>query len=333
MIFNVIRNKGDWEKALLIAEYDFNHTWDYISAFSVEDGFEPVLFKLELSSEILLMPLIERSIGGSEYYDLVSAYGYGGAIFSKNTRSHVLLYTSLLDKLSQLNYVSLFTNNHPLLPFSDYSGESASEVVFASLSSGYDCILKNMRKVHRRDIKNSINKGMTVSISTSIPDLDNFKSIYEKTMKNLNAGGFYFFSDEFYLKLINTSEFETRIWTVMYEGKSISSALIIRCGDYSQYFLSGTDPEFYNLYPNKLLLASSMERLCDEGCKYFLLGGGVSGSRDGLFDFKYGFTRKTSKLYQCKEILNAQEYERLSSDWKSKNNINLNNHYFPQYRA
>ena len=49
------------------------------------------------------------------------------------------------------------------------------------------------------------------------------------------------------------------------------------------------------------------------GYKYLHLGGGLGAEKDGLFNFKFGFSKKTINFYLFKMVVDIDTYKKLSN--------------------
>ncbi|PPL14804.1 hypothetical protein UN63_14615 [Oceanisphaera arctica] len=182
------------------------------------------------------------------------------------------------------------------------------------------------RSNHKRDI-NKLNKlGVVCCFDNDESKLDEFIDNYDSTMNSLNASDFYFFSKDYYLKLIYSTDFETRLYSCLYNGEVICSGFFVFFEDVVQYHLGGTRSEFYHLSPTKMMFDKVRKDAIELGCKYFCLGGGLGGRNGSLFNFKLGFSKHTEEFRIIKLILDEREYRDLSS------HVMNDDLFFPQYR-
>jgi lipid II:glycine glycyltransferase (peptidoglycan interpeptide bridge formation enzyme) len=149
-------------------------------------------------------------------------------------------------------------------------------------------------------------------------------------MKDLNAGDYYFFDDAYYDSLINSSDFEVKIYNVWLNEIKVCSGMFVFCDDIVQYHLSGTLPEYKALAPTRMLIDQARKDATALGYKYLHLGGGLGGGRDSLFNFKYGFSKNSIEFYVFKMITNTNAYKKLS--YLSETDTIPESGYFPLYR-
>lgn len=334
----IIKDKESWLNCINHYDHDFYHTWDFHCLSKNNSEGEPILFYLEKSGESVVFPLLERNIIETDYKDLTSVYGYPGPLFStSDTVIQNALLNSLLEQISKLGYISIFSRLHPII-----NGDSLNfsvnlgDVVYFDLTQSIEAIYASMRKVHRRDVRKLKQSDLVLKKHDHITDvgISEFKYIYDTTMDQLQARDYYYFDEEYYKRLVNSEEYSTSIYTVYSEGKAISSAMMIRTGHFGQYYLSGTLPDFYKENSTKLILACTMEDMHQAGLKYFILGGGVGAEKDSLFDFKYGFGRNMAPFNVMKQILDQTKYEEFVKNHFEKLGIKNQDdiQFFPLYR-
>lgn len=340
MLFEVIRDSKHWTKLVNRFEHDLYHTWDFHSLSHMNNEGVPVLFSLEYDSNTIVFPLLEREVPGEDKKDLISVYGYPGPLFSvDNTQTQNLLLNKLFEKIAELGYVSLFSRMHPIINKNAIEhSTSLGDIVYFDFEDNIDDIYAAMRKVHRRDIRKLKISELALKIHRHVSSehISEFKHIYNLTMDKLDADDYYYFDQGFYEKMFASDGFQASLYTVYSEDKAIASAIMIQTDTFGEYHLSGTLPEFYREHPMKLILGCAMEEMHSMGLKYFILGGGVGSTRDSLFDFKYGFTRRSTSFSIMKKVFDQIIYNKLSEKHFKALNMNAESieqvNYFPLYR-
>lgn len=115
----------------------------------------------------------------------------------------------------------------------------------------------------------------------------------------------------------------------IFEGKYISSSLVVHHGEYVHYHLTGNDPEYYHLAANSLILHEACRWGTENGKKEIHLGGG----NDVVIRFKKGFTKtQPLKLLMGKRIRNQEIYDELVAI-REETVGTLNRDFFPLYRG
>ena len=340
MPFHIIKDSQLWRTEVNVFEHDFYHTWDFHYLSSLNREGSPVLFKFQDDQHTVVFPLLEREIAGEQYKDLVSVYGYPGPLFSiEDPDVQNELFNKLIGHIEELGYVSLFSRLHPLLNQTPLDNTLAlGDVVYFDLNDSLDEIYAAMRNNHRRDIRKLEKSELTVQQydQPSKGQILEFKHIYDLTMDKLGAVDYYFFDEDFYRNKLESTDYKVTLFTAYLEEQAIASAMMIQTGGFCEYHLGGTLPEFYKIHPMKLIFNSALEAMHKNGLTHFVLGGGLGSQRDSLFEFKYGFSRKTAPFSIMRKIFNPAIYQELSK--KRFKTLNLSSEqqeeigYFPLYR-
>ena len=294
---------------------------------------------IESESNKAYFPLIKREIDNTEYFDLITPYGYGGIAFSHAAtdefKNNVL--PVLYQYLEKTNCVSLFLRLHPLLN----SGLDESAYIFengttlaVNLDSSFDEIKKNYSSGHRYDLKKSLkNEGISVVDDLNFEYFDQFIKIYTETMRLLNASDFYFFNNDYFYSLKEQLGNQLKLVVVKLDNVVIGASLFMLHNSIIQYHLSGTTSEGRNNQPSKLILDRMIEWGTANNYKYLHLGGGVGGAKDLLYKFKKGFSATEFEFSTVRMITNSSVYNNLCKALNySKEEICNVSDFFPLYR-
>lgn len=327
----VIRDGAAWRAALdRCIRYDFCHTWDF-HAISRDNGEgSPVLFLVDGGDCGLLLPLLEHEIPETDWLDLTSVYGYPSPLVYGalgNDARVLALWHELLQFLRDQGYVSLFSRGHPILTPPALRGpyyKPIGDVVYIDCSLTEEGQVSQYRRNHRQDIRKLKARGVVCTHGTESDLLDEFRAIYEKTMRSLGANDYYFFSDAYYDGLLSATDFRATIWVAECDGMALSAGFLIYCGEFAQYHLSGTDPDYYKLAPSKLLIDQARSAATRDGKAYLVIGGGYHNREDSLLNFKRGFSDHAGSFYVAKIILDETRYRALYEGPEAE--------FFPAYR-
>ena len=335
--FKVLTTKNDWLNELRNFKSDWYHSWSYHEMAIRRNQGKPIFFVMNNNiNERIAIPFLLRDIqGDSKYKDMTSVYGYPGFLFSNfNSKK---LYDTFIERLKiwsiENNVVSIFSRlNSLLIDAKDLKNcSSCGETVVVNLKLDEDKQKAFYRSVHRNLLRRLEKNGFKSDWSNSQKSIDDFKSIYKKNMINLNANSYYFFDNSYYSELLNSDEFEARIYNVWYDKLKVCSGLFIYKDDIVQYHLSGTLKNFKKSSPTLMLIDQARRDAAKLKFKYLHLGGGFGGQKDGLFNFKYGFSKKSIKFYFFKIITNINAYKKLSN--LSASMPLTDQGYFPLYRS
>ncbi len=313
-----ITNKIEWKSALKNMKHDWYHTWDYHKvAFDNDEGV-PTLLYVELPNINLAIPLLIRKID-ENWNDATSVYGYPGIIFNKPPSEYEFncFFEELNNWAKVNNIVSIFSRLNSCIEVNIDeqvpSIENKGETVVIDLRISLD----EQRSKYRKNYRNLINKlnkeGYTCTWSNTDKDKIDFIEIYNETMKSLGAQEYYFFSQNYYDELFTAEDFDVKIYNCHLDGVKVCSGLFVYCDDIVQYHLSGTVSEYKKIAPTRLMIDTVRKDATKLGYKVFHLGGGTTGTRDSLFDFKFGFSKSAINFKVLKLITNREKYAELSN--------------------
>ena len=180
---------------------DIYFTEEYVKLYE-DDNSEAVCLVISEEKNILLMPFIRRAVFDS-YYDFESAYGYGGPI--TNTDNSVWIQNALkksIKYLKNMGFVAGFTRFHPVLKTADLCRDNFTVIddrftVSINTEENADSIWTNqIISKNRNMIRKAEKNGLTFEADYEFKELDAFISLYNTTMKRLEADEFYFFDDK-----------------------------------------------------------------------------------------------------------------------------------------
>jgi len=263
------------------------------------------------------------------FYDLETAYGYGG--FLTNTNDAPFIKKAMMEyenKCLSENVISEFIRFHPFNKFHVDHGQYLDfkvhdrDVVVIDLS--HDAMSSYKKKV-RSQVRKSL---QNIEIIES-DNLEKFIELYEATMRKNNAEEFYFFTNQYYQNLIQLKQ--AALFEVRYEGNVIAMAFFLFGEEIAHYHLSANTDESYKLNSNYALIHALFEASRKMKKKYFMLGGGSTPkSDDPLLKFKKKFSQKMVPFYIGGKIYNNSVYEKYCELWGSQSELKVK--YFLKYR-
>lgn len=332
MKLTIIRDEVAWRGALTRCDtHDFYHTWDFhiISKCNAEGS--PVMFIVEENGGGILIPLLERVISGTNWMDLTSVYGYPSPLIygmSGKSEKVLRLWDTALTFMKKQGYVSLFARGHPMLTpeiLRDKYYEPIGKIVYVDCSKTEMEQVHGYRRNHRQNIKKLRDLGFQCVRGEGEDSLRKFREIYEITMAAVGASDYYIFPEKYYSDLLLAKDFNAEIWFAEWENKIVATGLLVCCGDFMQYHLSGTNPNYYKLAPSKLLIDDARSRATTRNKAYFVIGGGYKNRSDSLLNFKMGFSDRVGSFFVARIVLDEKRYQELSQGRKTD--------FFPAYRA
>ena len=285
------------------------------------------------------LPLLKRKVDNTDYFDLITPYGYGGIAFSHFVTDEFKknILSTIYGYLEKTNCISLFLRLHPILNsdlHDDIYIHKNGATLAVSLENSFESISKKYSSGHRYDIKKSLkNENISVIDDLSFEYFDRFIEIYTETMSLLNASEFYFFDKAYFYNLKAKLGNSLKLIIVKLDDSIIGASLFTLHNDIIQYHLSGTTSAGRNYQPSKLILNHIIQWGVDNNYKYLHLGGGVGGAKDHLYEFKKRFSATEFEFCTVRMITNNSVYTDLCKMLKySEDEINNTSDFFPLYR-
>lgn len=287
-----------------------------------------------------LLRKIPIEVNQTNYYDIVTPYGYGGPIieycaegkeeslkedFAREFKKYTL----------EKNIVSEFVRFHPIIEnaqdFKDmYNAQCIRKTLGTNLKKYEDPVKSEFSKSCRKNIRQAINKGISYRITVKPEHLETFKEIYYSTMKRNHATDYYYFPNEYFDNIIKFFKDNLILVEAIYKEKIIASGLYFLYNNIIHIHLSGTLNEYLYLSPAYILRYAITLWGKDNGYEIIHHGGGRSNSEeDSLYKFKKQFAKNTEfDFYIGKKIWNQEIYNKLCDIKK----IDREEEYFPAYR-
>jgi hypothetical protein len=260
---------ADWDAAVPADTY---LTREYAETALLLDPGELVL----LHAEGTVFPCIVREVGGTR--DVTGLYGFGGPVGDER------FYAAYEDWCRERGIVTTFTWFHPRFQnhaYSRFHVEPRGGTVAWRLDEGD--LFERLHRHHRRAVRKA-EENVETRITVAPSDLRPFADLYERTMGEKGATGFYYFPEEYWQALAN------RDWLVLFEAvgdHGVTAALLgLASKPWLHYHLGASERSGG---ANNLLFLRAAEWACDQGYERFHLGGGVGGTDDSLLQFKLRF--------------------------------------------
>ncbi len=277
------------------------------------------------------------------FYDVNSPYGYSGPLFNKNTTEEdIIEFWNVVDDWYQKNNVVTefirfnLENNHRC-----YSGHLIPTLdnVRGKLSN-FDSIWDNFKQKVRNNYRKAVKSNLSIEIHTQTKSsevIDQFYDIYISTMKRNNATENYFYSKDYFTKLINENFENTIIAIVFKENIAISTELILINKSTIYSYLGGTNSDYFNYRPNDYLKIEMIKWALENNKNHYVLGGGRSNG-DGLYQYKKSFFPKDKDVlyYTGRKVINPEVYNNLIKEIKVEftdvlDYVKDSKKYFPIY--
>ena len=331
-----LNSKDRWNEVIRSMDrYDFYHLADY---HQLDYSGKPLLLHFSTKNAELALPVILRSIEGTEYMDITSVYGYAGPLSDRKTldiQSVKAFHKELLYFFDSYKVVSAFARLHPLFKAQKELLTGFGEIVDTNLTVGIDLTLpeNEQRKQYSRSLKYKINslrkKGLTIITASTEKEVDVFRAIYKENMDRVHASQQYYFSSDYFYTILN--EIDSCILLALYKDQYISGSLCTFCNGIVQAHLNATRDVFLYLSPLKLVLEQARIEGIKKKMQWLHLGGGRSGANDSLFMFKSRFSDLRFPFKTWKYIHNKLIYNKLIS--LKFNGYIPQSSFFPLYRT
>ncbi len=286
-------------------EWDIYYLNEYAYSMKIHSDGEPCLIYYEKDGSRICYVMMQQDIADfqplsgcmqkGQYFDWTTPYGYGGPLTDGQISEEWI--ADFIDELTlwcrNHKIVSQFFRFHPLLQNQKVL-EPVCDVIYMKKTVYIDTndkeiIFKNMTPNNRNMVRKAVKNEIEIIMDQG-ERLEDFKKIYELTMKNNGADAYYYFEHEYFDYLLRAMNQNLIFFYALYQGKPVSASIFFYNQAYMHYHLSGTLPEYRSLAAANLLLSKAADWAADYGIKKFHLGGGV-GIEDSLLKFKKHFNR------------------------------------------
>ena len=315
-------------------QYDFYHLAEY---HQLEHSGQSLLLYFSSNGTSLALPVVLRSIDGTDFHDLTSVYGYAGPLSNQEKPDKQIIkdfQKELLQFFDSCRVVSVFSRLHPLFDNQSFILSGMGEIVDTNQTVGIDLSLpeKEQKRHYSQTLKNQISqlkrRNVLVKKVQSREAIDLFIEIYIENMRRVNAAKMYFFPNEYFYKFME--DLPSSLFLAYYGKKVISGTLFTTCNGIVEIHLGATRNEYLRWSPLKLVWDCVRIDAVQKNEKWLHLGGGLGGVNDTLFQFKTWFSDSRFLFKTWRYIHNEESYTRLVAG-KYPNPIPRSS-FFPLYR-
>ena len=276
---------------------DIYYKKEWKELYCEKDNGIPEEYKLENKYGTIIYPYIKRLIEGEkELYDIITPYGFNGPIILNSNDKQKLVeeYERDFNKYCKekgiiAEYIRFSPWFKNYLDFKDYYNLRLNKKTIAMNLQVKDILMEEISGKRRNQIRSAIKKGVKIEFDFDGKTVDDFCRLYQKTIDKNNIGEYYWLSKEFLKKHFELLKGNVFFANAVYEGKIISSSMILHYNKQIHYHYSANDYKFVNLNGNSLLLFEVAKWGKEHGKENFHLGG-ASTSED-LMKFKLSFTK------------------------------------------
>ncbi len=343
-----------WLETLQELNHDVYHLPEYVYLESKRTQSIPEAISIAEDDKLFFLPYLLRrcdDLGGdklatSEIFDVVSPYGYPGILLNPAAASSKefleLALSQLISAFRDKQVCSAFFRLHPILNqglnemYSADICQITGETVAVDLNLSEEEIWSQTRSDHRKDINRLKRSGLVAKMVPFEPYINEFIGMYQETMRKAGAAQLYYFDYDFFSSLLTLGD-HLHLGIIESEGQMACGCLITECDGIVQTYLGGTKQQFLKQSPDKLLFDYVRLWAKERGNKVFHLGGGVGSSKDGVYNFKAGFSKQRYNFMTMRLITDEEKYRHLvelrAKALNSQAAELLQSKFFPAYRT
>lgn len=333
-----IHQEKEWKQIVQKSlNYDFYHTWDYHNLSS--EG-NPILFVYNEGDDFIAFPLIKRNIPNSLFFDMTCVYGYTGPISNRKfeTISDEMsenFKRDLLQFLKDHKIVSVFSRLHPFFDqlslMKNFDGiYDNGKIVMIDLRESLDEQRSRYKRTHYKKILKLKQQGFYIKDTKSQDAIREFTDVYIENMKQVGACKYYMFSEDYFHKLLNSTDFQSKLILVYHENIVACGEIIIFTKKIIQGHLLGTRTAYRRFSPARLLTDEITIIGRELGMHYLNLGGGYGFKQDSLFEFKELFSDLSLDYKSWRHIADEATYRKLILEANIDPDVDVD--FFPLYR-
>jgi hypothetical protein len=293
---------------------------------------------------VILRPLEAEPWAGKDAggCDLTTPYGYGGP-FAWNVPDRLApafwgpfeAWARARGAVTSFARLSLFPEQ--MMAFDGDLVDRGPNVV-RNLQLSDDDLWAHYDSKVRKNVKRAQREGVAISFDSAGERLEDFLSVYERTMKRREALEQYYFPKTFFETILSELAGHFFFAHALAGGKVVASELVLLSTHNSYFFLGGTLVEAFSLRPGDLLQHEIFRRCRELGLKRCVLGGGYKGD-DGILRFKRSFApggerpfRVGVRTYNREAMVRLIESRRA---WEHARGRTWNpaSDFFPPYRS
>jgi Acetyltransferase (GNAT) domain len=344
-----------WVETLKDLRHDIYHLPNYIYLEAERTNTTPEAILISEGDKQFFVPYLLRrcddlfngEFATPDVFDVISPYGYPGILLNQEAIAAPdflqAAIKELITALSEKQVCSAFFRLHPILNeglekiyMSDIC-QITGETVSVNLTLPDTEIWSQTRSDHRKDINRHKRSGLVARMVSAEDYLDEFVAIYHETMNRVVASDVYYFPNNFFADLCHKLGENLHLGIVEYEQEIMCACLFTECCGIVQSYLSGTKNKFLKLSPDKLLFDYVRFWAKERGNKVLHLGGGYGGAKDGVYNFKAGFSKLHHNFLTMRLIIDEKKYNYMVNQRAKALNIHseqlFNSHFFPAYRS
>jgi hypothetical protein len=323
---------------------------DYVDLFTGSDE-QPLCLALADGDSRVVLPLVLRPLASLHWspeslaWDASSPYGYGGPFCwgSLSQATAEGFWRALATWAREANVVTSFLRlslfPDQLLPDLDGTTAEAGTNIIRPLGCSDSELWESYDRKVRKNVNRANRENLRFELDVDGANLDDFIRIYQTTMDRNNAASTYYFSRDFFVRLLRDLADHVLLFHIFDGATVVSTEIVLQSRLHLYSFLGGTTTEAYPKRPNDLLKHEISRWGLHNNKRSFVLGGGYGGKQDGIFKYKLTLSPEGSVPFRVARIVHNQaalgELCETRRKWENESHKDWDPqpHYFPPYRS
>ncbi len=256
------------------------NSFQWLKVIANSYGIEFFAVSDESNKHVLPFCLLE-----DDFFSSVKSIPFGDYTLIKYPDTFLTEALQFLKETYPDRYIETTVVNNTLPSVEDYTGINSGFLIRIDINRWKES--RDWKDAYERNIRNALNFGLAVKVSTSLDSLTGFYKLHEqlriKKFRKLPQP-FHFFTNIYNEFIIKGKGFLLEAWN---KDTLIASWVILECKDILYYKLGASDINTLHLRPNDLLFRSLMQYGSDRNFKTIDLGfSGATKTYEGLIRFK-----------------------------------------------
>jgi hypothetical protein len=310
-----------WAECLVDLDHDVYHRADYLTLEARRMGARAQAFVARDGERTLFVPYVVRSCEAvapgvdTRLHDVSSPQGYAGILLSGAANDPEFVANALEGLragLRERGVVAAFLRMHPILNdgvqplYPSETFATLGECVAMDLARDEAVVWSEMSDNHRTALRRSQRLGYVPEIVPLASVLDRFVAVYDETMNRVQASDAYRYPREYFADLAERDDVTCCV--VRRDGDVAAACLFFESPPIVQAHLGGTLTAHLSASPFLLALHAAAQHARARGHRWLHLGGGVGGSKDGVFRFKAGFSPVRFQMFAARLVIDPDAY-------------------------
>jgi len=296
--------------------------------YATWQGVEPGLAKClggEIGDAEFIYPFLINQIdgykNGGQFFDVTTAYGYGGLLANKplDQRQISAVDDAVCSWMRDHQVIAELIREHPILavPFPSAERHQVRSNVYADITS----ITESWNNIEKKGGRYSVNKakrmGLAIHYDLAAETLDDFITLYSSKAAESGWNAFYHFPEKYFLQLSKLLKENIQLVRVELDGVLMACALTMRWGKTLHNHLAASSETGKKMNANDMLYWGLVQLGNQLGCTRLSFGGGLSTDEDDqLFSFKKKFGKIHLPVYIERRIHDKKRYDVIVEQWR-----------------